>query len=87
MDPLRELIAALEAAREALDAAGAENARLRQRVAVLEQALAVSQRAGKRQAAPFSKGPPLVIPRSPDAGLVPSMAPTDTGRFLITSTR
>jgi transposase len=65
MDPLRELIAALEAARGALDAAGAENARLRQRVAVLEQALAASQRAGKRQAAPFSKSTPARDPKKP----------------------
>jgi cell division septum initiation protein DivIVA len=48
MDPIRELIAALDAARHALDAAVAENARLRQRIAVLEQSLAASQRAGMR---------------------------------------
>lgn len=65
MDPIRELVAALDAAREALDAAAAEKARLRQRIAVLEQSLAASQRAGKRQAAPFSKGAPARDPKQP----------------------
>ena len=65
MDPIRELVAALDAAREALDAAAAENARLRQRIAVLEQSLAASQRAGKRPAAPFSKGAPARDPKQP----------------------
>jgi len=42
-----------------------ENARLRERVATLERLLEQSRRAGKRQAAPFSKGAPKAHPRRP----------------------
>jgi transposase len=55
----------LRRALEALEAAHEEISRLRQRITALEQALAASQRAGKRQAAPFSKGAPVREPRQP----------------------
>lgn len=42
-----------------------ERARLRREIERLTQALATAQRAGKRQAAPFSKGAPAAKPRRP----------------------
>lgn len=42
-----------------------ERDRLRREIERLTQALAVAQRAGKRQAAPFSKGAPTATPRAP----------------------
>ena len=62
----------LRNALQALDAALAENTRLRaenrrlgERLTALEQALSASQRAAKRQAAPFSKGAPSTNPKKP----------------------
>jgi transposase len=43
----------------------ARNARLEGRIAQLETMLAAAARAGKRQAAPFSKGPPKADPKPP----------------------
>ena len=40
-------------------------ARLQARIAELEQQLAEAQRAAKRQAAPFAKGPPKAQPKTP----------------------
>jgi regulator of replication initiation timing len=45
----------------------AEGERLRGRLADMESALENAQRAGKRQAAPFSKGSPKVQPKRPRA--------------------
>lgn len=61
--------AALAAQVRRLEADNAAKARrierLQKEVARLQAALAASQRAGKRQAAPFSKGPPRAHPRPP----------------------
>src|SRR6516164_5733154 len=38
---------------------------LRRRIAELEAQLAEARRAGKRQAAPFAKGPPKPLPKKP----------------------
>ena len=46
-------------------ALGRENAALKERVAVLEARVEALARAGKRQAAPFSKGPPVTDPKRP----------------------
>jgi transposase len=43
----------------------AQNAQLEARIAKLEALLAAATRAGKRQAAPFSKGPPKADPKKP----------------------
>jgi transposase len=43
----------------------ARNAQLEARIAKLEAMLAAADRAGKRQAAPFSKGPPKADPKTP----------------------
>ena len=43
----------------------AQSASLEQRITKLEEQLAVATRASKRQAAPFSKGPPKANPRTP----------------------
>ncbi len=55
-------IAQLEARSHKLDA---ENAGLRSRVTHLERLLEKATRDGKRQAAPFSKGPPKEKPKKP----------------------
>src|SRR5665213_3530693 len=54
-DPRDRRIAELEA----------RNAQLEARIAKLEALLAAATRAGKRQAAPFSKGPPKADPKKP----------------------
>ena len=42
-----------------------ENEALRQEIASLRESLVEAHRAGKRQAAPFSKGPPKMAPKRP----------------------
>jgi len=53
-----------------------ENRRLHQQVARLERALEATRRAGKRQAAPFSKGAPQARPRTPGRKPGPAYGPT-----------
>lgn len=59
---LRERVRKLEAGKRRLER---ENGRQRGRIERLEGLLEKSRRAGKRQAAPFSKGPPKRKPRRP----------------------
>ena len=61
-DPRDRRIVELEARNAALEA---RNAALEARLAKLEQLLADRERGNKRQAAPFSKGPPKPDPKTP----------------------
>ena len=58
LDELRQLRAALDRLRQ-------DNERLRQQNERLQAELDQARRQGKRQAAPFSKGPPLPQPKKP----------------------
>src|SRR5208337_4123122 len=61
-DPRDARIAELEARNAQLES---HVAQLQARIAQLEALLAAAARAGKRQAAPFSKGPPKANPKKP----------------------